>query len=53
MSYLTGFDPRFEEALLLLGPSGDPAILTGILWMLALTVVSVAVAGRVFNRATA
>ena len=29
MSYLTGFDPRFEEALLLLGPAGDPAILTG------------------------
>jgi len=29
LSYLTGFDPRFEEALLLLGPTGDPAILTG------------------------
>jgi ABC-2 type transport system permease protein len=31
----------------------DPAILTGILWMGALTVLSIAVAGRVFNRATA
>ena len=29
LAYLTGFDPRFEEALLVLGPSGDPAILVG------------------------
>jgi hypothetical protein len=29
LAYLTGFDPRFEEALLVLGPSGDPLILTG------------------------
>ena len=29
LSYLTGFDPRFEEALLVLGPSGEPAILVG------------------------
>ncbi len=29
LSYLTGFDPRFEEALLVLGPEGDPAILVG------------------------
>jgi len=29
ISYLTGFDPRFEEALLLLGPAGDPLVLTG------------------------
>ncbi len=29
LSYLTGFDPRFEEALLVVGPSGDPAILAG------------------------
>ncbi len=29
LSYLTGFDPRFEEALLVLGPAGDPAILVG------------------------
>jgi hypothetical protein len=29
MAYLTGFDPRFEEAVLLIGPSGDPAILAG------------------------
>ena len=29
LSYLTGFDPRFEEALLLVGPSGEPAILVG------------------------
>ena len=27
--YLTGFDPRFEEAILVLGPSGDPALLVG------------------------
>jgi Xaa-Pro aminopeptidase len=29
LAYLTGFDPRFEEAILLLGPDGDPAILVG------------------------
>jgi len=29
LSYLTGFDPRFEEALLVVGPTGDPAILVG------------------------
>ncbi len=29
LSYLTGFDPRFEEALLVVGASGDPAILVG------------------------
>lgn len=29
LSYLTGFDPRFEEALLLVGPDGDPAVLVG------------------------
>ena len=29
LAYLTGFDPRFEEALLVVGPSGDPAILVG------------------------
>ncbi|CAN5730836.1 M24 family metallopeptidase [soil metagenome] len=29
LSYLTGFDPRFEEAVLLLGREGDPAILVG------------------------
>ncbi|MET1232096.1 MAG: hypothetical protein ABWY52_04510 [Candidatus Limnocylindrales bacterium] len=29
MSYLTGFDPRFEEAVLVVGPSADPAILVG------------------------
>src|ERR1035437_2794319 len=29
LSYLTGFDPRFEEAILVLGPSGDPALLVG------------------------
>ncbi|MGH8915841.1 MAG: M24 family metallopeptidase [Acidimicrobiia bacterium] len=29
MSYLTGFDPRFEEALLVVGPAGEPAILVG------------------------
>ena len=29
LSYLTGFDPRFEEAMLVVGPEGDPAILAG------------------------
>ena len=29
LAYLTGFDPRFEEAVLVLGPGGDPAILVG------------------------
>jgi hypothetical protein len=29
LSYLTGFDPRFEEAILVIGPEGDPAILVG------------------------
>ena len=29
ISYLTGFDPRFEEALLVVGQEGDPAILVG------------------------
>src|SRR5450432_4025540 len=29
ISYLTGFDPRFEEAILVLGQSGDPLVLTG------------------------
>jgi hypothetical protein len=29
LAYLSGFDPRFEEALLVVGPNGDPAILVG------------------------
>ena len=29
LSYLSGFDPRFEEALLVVGPTDDPAILVG------------------------
>ena len=29
LAYLSGFDPRFEEALLVLGPAGEPAILVG------------------------
>ncbi len=29
LAYLSGFDPRFEEAVLIVGPSGDPAILVG------------------------
>ncbi len=29
LSYLTGFDPRFEEALLVVGPDSEPAILVG------------------------
>src|SRR3990172_4345847 len=29
LAYLTGFDPRFEEALLVLGPTGEPSILVG------------------------
>jgi hypothetical protein len=29
LAYLTGFDPRFEEALLIVSANGDPAILVG------------------------
>ncbi|HEX9634748.1 MAG TPA: aminopeptidase P family N-terminal domain-containing protein [Candidatus Limnocylindria bacterium] len=29
LAYLTGFDPRFEEAVLVVSPTGDPAILVG------------------------
>jgi Xaa-Pro aminopeptidase len=29
LAYLTGFDPRFEEALLVVGLEGEPAILVG------------------------
>jgi hypothetical protein len=29
LSYLTGFDPRFEEAILIVGPANEPAILVG------------------------
>ncbi len=29
LAYLSGFDPRFEEAILVVGTSGEPAILVG------------------------
>ncbi|HET6381366.1 MAG TPA: aminopeptidase P family N-terminal domain-containing protein [candidate division Zixibacteria bacterium] len=29
LAYLTGFDPRFEEAILVVGMAGDPALLVG------------------------
>jgi hypothetical protein len=29
ISYLTGFDPRFEEAILVVDPDDDPAVLVG------------------------
>ncbi|MDH3606915.1 MAG: hypothetical protein OER12_07955 [Acidimicrobiia bacterium] len=29
VAFLTGFDPRFEEALLIVGPADDPAVLVG------------------------
>ena len=29
LAYLTGFDPRFEEAMLVIGAAGEPAILVG------------------------
>ena len=29
LAYLTGFDPRFEEALMIVGPEAQPAILVG------------------------
>src|SRR5688500_13381222 len=29
LAYLSGFDPRFEEAVLAVGASGDPAVLVG------------------------
>ena len=30
LSYLSGFDPRFEEALLIIGATAEPLLLTGI-----------------------
>lgn len=29
LAYLTGFDPRFEEAILVIGGAGRPGLLTG------------------------
>jgi len=29
LAYLTGFDPRFEEAMLVVGATGEPALLAG------------------------
>jgi hypothetical protein len=29
VAYLTGFDPRFEEAMLIVGPSGEPGLVVG------------------------
>ena len=29
LAYLTGFDPRFEEAILIVGPQAKPLLLTG------------------------
>ena len=29
LAWLTGFDPRFEEAVLIVGPDSDPAVLVG------------------------
>ena len=29
LAYLSGFDPRFEEAVLIVGRSGEPAVLVG------------------------
>jgi len=29
LAYVTGFDPRFEEAMLVVGASGEPAVLVG------------------------
>ena len=29
LAFLSGFDPRFEEAMLVVGPAGDPLILVG------------------------
>jgi hypothetical protein len=29
LSFLSGFDPRFEEAILIVGPAGEPVILLG------------------------
>ncbi len=29
LSYLTGFDPRFEEAILIVGMTGTPTLLAG------------------------
>ena len=29
LAYVTGFDPRFEEAMLVVGSTGEPAVLVG------------------------
>ncbi len=29
LAYLSGFDPRFEEAILIVAPTGEPALLAG------------------------
>ena len=29
LAYVTGFDPRFEEAMLVIGSTGEPAVLVG------------------------
>jgi hypothetical protein len=29
LAYLSGFDPRFEESVLIVGPSGEPLVLAG------------------------
>ena len=29
LAWLSGFDPRFEEAILIVGPGGDPTVLVG------------------------
>jgi Creatinase/Prolidase N-terminal domain len=29
LAYLSGFDPRFEEAVMIVGPDGDPVLLAG------------------------
>lgn len=46
MAYLTGFDPRFEEALLILGRAGDPLLVVGNECAGYLNVSPLYVAGR-------
>jgi len=46
LTYLSGFDPRFEEALLILGQQGDPLLLVGNECEGYLTVSPLYVAGK-------
>jgi len=46
LAYLTGFDPRFEEAVLVVAPQGEPLLVVGNECQAYLTVSPLYVAGR-------